>query len=234
MADDLAASQPARCAGRQAPEQAIFVAARSVWHPARVEQWEYDGTTYQINSRYALPADASTYELTGLSDDDGTLAVVIPDATPDDGPFTPMNATHARVAAGGRPLPWPLLLRFVRLVEASGDIVSSPQAATVTGDLSLSLNSWRFAGRAFEVTSYHDSENDGWCYELYEVNPANTGNGYIDVRIPDLQPASGPFTPAAAAHVVFASHDNPIVPWPVLRHFLDAILASGDIVDDPA
>ena len=55
----------------------------------------------------------------------------------------------------------------------------------------MSLNSWSFADQAFEVTSFHDSEHDGWCYELYEVDPANTATDYIYVRIPDLQPAGG-------------------------------------------
>jgi hypothetical protein len=112
--------------------------------------------------------------------------------------------------------------------------VSATPTAAVTGDLSSSLNPWRFAGRTFEVTSYHDSQHDGWCYELYELDPANTANEYIDVRIPDRQPAGGPFAPATAAHVVFTSHGSPLLPWPVLRHFVDAISASGDIADGPA
>ena len=199
-----------------------------------MDQWAYDGATYEVNSMYALPEDAWTYELTALCGDDGALAILIPDATPDDGPFTPMDATHARVAASDGPLPWPLLLRFIRFVETSGDIVSGAQTAAVTGDLSLSLNLWRFAGRAFEVTSYHDSDHDGWCYEFYEVDRASTANEYLSVCIPDLQPASGPFAPAAAGHVVFASHGSPFLPWPVLRHFLDAVSASGHVVDDLA
>ncbi|WP_285691758.1 hypothetical protein [Actinoplanes sp. NBRC 103695] len=143
-----------------------------------------------------------------------------------------MDASHAQVAAGDGPLPWPLLVRFIRLVETSGDIVSS--TLTMTGDLSSSLNSWRFAGRGFEVTSYHDSEHDGWCYELYEADPAGTASKYIDVRIPYLHPARDPLTPCPAAHIVFASHGNPVLPWPVVRHFLNTISASGNIIDDPA
>lgn len=199
-----------------------------------MDQWAYEGTTYQITSMYLVPEDAWTYELTQPSGNYGALAVVIPDATPDDDPFTPMDAAHALVAAGDGPLPWPLLLRFIRFVEVSGDIVSGPRTATVTGDLTSSLNAWAFAGRAFEATSYHDSEHDGWCYELYEVDPANAANEYVCVRVPDLQPAGGPFAPAATGRVVFASHGSPTFPWPILRHFLKAISASGDIVDDPA
>jgi len=39
--------------------------------------------------------------------------------------------------------------------------------------------------------------------------------------------------PAAAEQVVFASHGSLALPWPGFRRFLDAVAASGDIVDDP-
>ena len=204
-------------------------------HSAGVEEWAYDGITYQINSMYLLSEDAWTYELTGpcgTSDVVGALAVVIPDSTPDGEAFIPAAAADAYVVVAGRPLPWPVMLRFVRLVESSGDIVPGAPNAAVTGDLSFSLNSWRFGGRVFEVTSYHDGEHDGWCYELYEVNPTDTSNDHIDVRIPDLQPAGGPFVPVPARQVTVAGHGNPKLPWPVFRHFLDAILTSGELVDD--
>ncbi|WP_433650171.1 hypothetical protein ACQP2C_27445 [Micromonospora zamorensis] len=200
-----------------------------------MEEWAYDGMTYQINSMYLLPEDAWTYELIGpraTSDVVGAVAVVIPDATPDGEQFTPADATHAYVAATERPLPWPVLLHFVRFVESSGDIVSGAPNAAVAGDLSLSLNLRRFASRVFEVTSHHDGEHDGWCYELYEVNPTNTSNDYIYIRIPDLQPSGGPFVPALARQVTVAGHGNSKLPWPVFRHFLDAIFASGHVVDD--
>lgn len=113
-----------------------------------------------------------------------------------------------------------------------GDIVSGPLTKTVTGDLSLSLNSWRSASRVFEVNSYHDGHRDGWCYELYEVDSTSTSNDYIDVRIPDLQPSGGPLVPAPARQVVLAGYGSPTFLWPVFRHFLDAISASGDIVED--
>ncbi len=206
--------------------------AHSAWQPADVEEWTYNGTAFQINSMYLLPEDAWTYELTGWYRTSCGVAVVIPDTTPDGDPFTPANATHAYVAFTEGPLPWPVLLRFIRFVEASGDIVSDPPTATVSGDLSLSLNSWRFASQAFEVTSYHDGQHDGWCYELYEVNPTNSSDGYIDVRIPDLQPGGGPFVPVPAGQVTVTGYRSPTFPWPVVRHFLDAILASGDTGDD--
>jgi hypothetical protein len=116
-----------------------------------------------------------------------------------------------------------VLLRFVRFTETSGDLVSGVPNATVTGDLSLSLNSWSFSSQAFEVTSYHDGEHDGWCYELYEVDPTNPSNDYIDVRIPDLQSDAGPFKPSPARQVVVAGArqpDAPLVGLPALpqRH----------------
>ncbi|MEU4565008.1 hypothetical protein AB0F72_42075 [Actinoplanes sp. NPDC023936] len=200
-----------------------------------MEEWAYNGMAYQTNSMYLLPEDAWTYELTGSCPTSGAvagLAVVIPDTTPDGEQFTPADALHAWVAAAEGPLPWPVLLRFIRFVEASGDIVSAGPAATVTGDLSLSLNSWSFASRIFEVASYHDGEHDGWCYELYEVEPTHTSNDYIDIRVPDLRPAGGPFVPAPAQQVTVAGHGSPRLPWPVFRHILDAISASGDIIDD--
>lgn len=207
-----------------------------LWHPGRVEQWTYNGAVYQVNSMYLLPDGAWTYELTGPHGTSGKvtgLAVVIPDATPDGGPFTPMDSTHAHVVTDDGHLPWPVLLRFIRLVETSGDIAPGAHGGTVTSDLSSSLNSWRFADRAFEVDSYHFADRDSWCYELYEADPADTRNDYIDVCIPNLQPAGGPFVPATAGHAVFTAHGSWTVPWLVFRHFLDAVAASGDIVDDP-
>lgn len=201
-----------------------------------MQAWEDDNdATYEINSMYLVPDDAWTYELTGPSGTPGTaagVAVVIPDTTPDDAQFTPSDATHAYVAVANGPLPWPVLQRLIRTVETSGDIVSEALATSVTGDLSLSLNSWCFERRAFEVNSFHDGQRDGWCYELYEVDRTNDSNDYVDVHIPDRQPTDGPFVPAAARHVVLTGHGRPRFPWPVFRHFLDAIAASGDIVDD--
>ncbi|BCJ56061.1 hypothetical protein Asp14428_75360 [Actinoplanes sp. NBRC 14428] len=206
----------------------------STWHPAGVEQqWEHDGTSYHVVSMYLVTADAWTYELTGPPGDRCAVAVEVPDATPHDGPFTPVESAGARVTVVGGPLPWLLLRRFIRFVEASGDLVAGSPEPAVSGDLALTLNSWRFAGRSFEVNSFHDARHDGWCYELYEVDPANTANDYLYVRIPDLNPDGGPFAPADARQVVLAAYGEPVLPWPVLQHFLDAVSASGDIVGEP-
>jgi hypothetical protein len=200
-----------------------------------VEEWAHDGRTYQINSMYLVSESAWTYELTGPRGESDAvigLAVVIPDETPDGERFTPAGMIAARVAIVGGLLPWPVLMRFTTSVEATGDIVSNQLTGIVTGDLALSSNAWRFEDRVFEVNSYHDGERDGWCYELCEVDPTRSSNDYIDVRIPDLQPDGGPFLPAAAREVVFAGRGSPTLPWPVLRYFLDAIAASGDIVEE--
>jgi ribosomal protein L7/L12 len=208
-----------------------------LWHPDRVEHWTHDGEVYEVNSMYLLPDDAWAYELTGPRGNSGRgpgLMVLIPDATPDDGPFTPMAAAHARVLVEDGHLPWPVLRRFVRLVVRSGDLVADAQDGAVTGDLALSCNSWRFADRAFEVNSYRFGEHDCWCYELYEVNSADTENNYVDVCIPDLQPVGGPFVPAGAERATFTAHGSLALPWPVFRHFLDAVEASGDVEGAPA
>jgi hypothetical protein len=92
-----------------------------------VEEWAYNGMTYQINSMYVLLENAWTYELTGPGGMSGTVAgltVVIPDTTPDGEQFTPSEETYAYVATASGSLPWPVLLHFIHSVETSGDIVS--------------------------------------------------------------------------------------------------------------
>ncbi|MGK5672490.1 hypothetical protein ACSNOB_06560 [Micromonospora sp. URMC 106] len=54
-----------------------------------MEIWSHGTELYEVNSYYSLPDDAWQYELTGMSEAGGHLSVVIPDATPEDGPFTP-------------------------------------------------------------------------------------------------------------------------------------------------
>lgn len=112
---------------RTSRPQILSSPSASVCHPARVEEWAYDGMAYQINSMYLLPEDAWTYELTGPCGASGTvagLAVVIPDRTSEAEQFTPSDASHALVAAASGLTPWPVLLRFIRFVETSGDILA--------------------------------------------------------------------------------------------------------------
>jgi hypothetical protein len=163
-----------------------------VWHPDAVERWTRNCGFYEVNSMYLAWEEAWTYELTGPYETPGSvagLAVVIPEATPEGGPFTSMGSARARVVVASGQLPWPVLLRFLSLVEASGGIVAAADDPAVTGDLALSLNSWQFAGRQFAVNSFPFDGRGSWCYELYETRRAYADNDYIDVGIPDL-PAS--------------------------------------------
>jgi hypothetical protein len=104
--------------------------------PAAVEVWDHDGKLYEVNSYYSLPDVAWQYELIGLTGAPGTgpyLAIVIPDATPDEGPFSPKHVGHALVRIGGGVAPWPILLRLIELAE-SGDIVDTDQAHVTADD----------------------------------------------------------------------------------------------------
>jgi hypothetical protein len=191
------------------------------------------GAVYELVSVYSLPDNAWTYELTGprhAGVTSASVAAIIRDATPDDGPFTPMSAAHSYVLLDEGVVPWPILMRFVHHVEGTGDLRDDGDSSPVTGDLTLSLNRWQFAQRTFEVTSFHFGDHDCWCYELYEANPSTTDNNFLDARIPDLQPESGPFRPDTADTVTVGVHGSFALPWPVLRHFIHALQGSGDIV----
>ncbi|GAB3864520.1 hypothetical protein GCM10029963_75060 [Micromonospora andamanensis] len=120
----------------------------------------------------------------------------------------------------------------MHLLDSSGDLVDelrdlSPEATA----LPVTLNTWSHDDRRFEVNHFHYGDAESWCYELYEVDPATTENNYIDVRVPDALPESGPFVPMPAEHVTLTMHGRWTLPWPVFRRFLDAIRAAGDIVE---
>ena len=149
---------------------------------------------------------------------------MIPDATPGDAPFTPSAATMVRVLVQDGTRPWPVLMRLVRLVEASGDIVPD-ERVIVTGALNLSCNAWTFGDRRFEVNSFSLDDPDCWSYELYELGQSGVRNDYLDVRVPNANPdpSSGVFVPDDASRVtvnVFGTWD---LPWPVLTRFLAAV-----------
>ncbi len=95
--------------------------------------------------------------------------------------------------------------------------------STEATTLPLTLNAWT----RFEVNHFH--RDDSWRYELYEVHTGSAENNYIDVRIPDMSPNSGPFIPMPSDHVTLTMHGQWALPWPVFRRFLDAIRAAGDI-----
>lgn len=203
-------------------------------HPA-VEIWTHDGKHYEVVSFYCLPEDAWCYELDGVSGAPGTgphITVAIPDATPDDGPFTPKPARLATVHVGAGQTPWPVLRRFLDLVESSGDLVDDGAAPAEGAEPLSSHNVWWKDGRRFEVNSFHFGEHDAWCYELYEVEPEAEGNDFIEVRIPDASPENGPFIPEAADRVTLTVHGSWTIPWPMFRRFIEAIKASGDIVGE--
>ncbi|MEU7673592.1 hypothetical protein AB0C42_02105 [Micromonospora taraxaci] len=94
-----------------------------------MEVWDHDGKLYEVNSYYSLPDCAWQYELVGLTGAPETgpyISVTIPDATPDGGPFIPRPASEVTFSAGSGCVPWPILRRFIDLVESSGDIVQDP------------------------------------------------------------------------------------------------------------
>jgi hypothetical protein len=200
-----------------------------------VEVWSHEGTLYEVNSFYCLPEDAWHYELTGFCGAAGTgshITVAIPDGSPEDGPFTPQPAGLAVVHFGGGQAPWPILRRFLDLVESSGDLVDSQPAPAESIELPLSNNVRWHDGRRFEANSFHLGDDGAWCYELYEVNAQAHSNDYIEVRVPDASPGSGPFIPEPAACVTLTAHGEWTLPWPVFQRFVDAIEASGDIVNE--
>jgi hypothetical protein len=94
-----------------------------------VEVWDHDGKLYEVTSYYSLPDDAWQYELVGLTGAPGTgpyVAVTIPDASPEGGPFAPRPVSEVMVRTGSGDVPWPILRRFIDLVESSGDIIQDP------------------------------------------------------------------------------------------------------------
>ncbi|MEV1017481.1 hypothetical protein AB0I95_29845 [Micromonospora sp. NPDC049751] len=67
--------------------------------------WDHDGKPYEVNSYYNRPDDAWQYELVGLAGTPGTgpyLIVRIPDATPNDGLFSPRPASDVVFRTGGK------------------------------------------------------------------------------------------------------------------------------------
>jgi hypothetical protein len=202
-----------------------------------MEIWSHDGKLYELTSGYVLPEDAWSYELTGLTGPRGTepfLSVSIPDATPI-GPFTPRPAERVIVHAGGGVLPWPILEKVMGVLDSSGDLVDEHRdlSAEATA-LPLTLNTWAHGDRQFVVNHHHDGSTGSWRYELYEVDSGKSENNYIEVRIPDVPPESGPFVPMPSKHVTLTMHGSWAIPWPVFRRLLDAVQAAGDIVESTA
>jgi hypothetical protein len=199
-----------------------------------VEIWSHGSKLYEVNSMYSLPDDAWMYELIGLTGPPRTgpyLAITIPDANPDAGPFIPRPAQDAAVHVSSGQAPWPILDRFLSLVLSSGDLVEEQPALSAEDTaLPATLNVWHHGDKQFEVNHFHFGDNDTWCYELYEVKSPVATNDYIDIQIPDIQPEGGPFVPDHADRVTLTIHGEWTVPWPVFRRFLAAVRAAGHIV----
>ena len=206
--------------------------------PAPVSVWAHGGKLYEVVSTYSLSDNAWQYELSGMTGAPRTgplIVVVIPDATPRDGPFTPVEANHAVVAVADGVTPWPILLRLLRLAEQSGDIVGGKWTRVSAAETLLSSAVWSHGGRRFGVNSFHFAERGAWCYELYELPSVAGRNDRVEVQIPDVQPNGGQFVPGPAAHATFTAHGGCDFPWPVFHRFIAAIEVSGDIVEgDPA
>jgi hypothetical protein len=82
--------------------------------------WEHEGKLYDYESYYDLAADSWTHELTAL-DGSGALWLAVPDATPDDAPFTP-RIDDAVVRARGGALPLVIVQRLLSAAKTAGEI----------------------------------------------------------------------------------------------------------------
>ena len=84
--------------------------------------WEHGKRQFQYVSFYCLPEDAWFHE---VSESSGTAyaCLVVPDMTPDDGPFTAGPPANATLRFSEGEIPWPIWLRFMVAIEASGHIV---------------------------------------------------------------------------------------------------------------
>lgn len=102
-----------------------------------VEVWRHGNRLFEVISSYSLPDDAWSYELIELADSIGSVAYLnirIPDASPLDGPFVPVDAALADVHFGEGSVPWPILRRFIDHIERSGDIRSRAPGGSVPGE----------------------------------------------------------------------------------------------------
>ena len=82
--------------------------------------WEHEGSLYDYGSYYDLGADAWIHEVISLNGS-GSAWIVIPDATPEDAPFTP-RSEHAVFKAAEGSLPLAIIERLVAAARTVGDI----------------------------------------------------------------------------------------------------------------
>jgi hypothetical protein len=96
-------------------------------HAMHVAIWEHDNRHYEYISMYSVASDCWVHELTERAKLPGeqpvTLALTIPDASPDSPSFAPAPAAEVTFAVSrGCEVPWLILSRFLETVYATGDI----------------------------------------------------------------------------------------------------------------
>ncbi|MBL7554007.1 hypothetical protein I6A60_40200 [Frankia sp. AgB1.9] len=200
----------------------------SVCESGRVDVWAHDDRLFEIVSFYCLPDDAWQYELRGLSGAPGAgpfLAVVIPDATPDAGSFTPMPAEDVLVEVSHGVTPWPILCRFLALIGSSGDIVNQDGRGTSARDQGLSERVSPHGSTCFKIDHPNPGVAGSRIYTLRVVTPGVDRSDYVEVEVPDAHPAGGGPARDGIEGATFTAHGSWRVPWPVFRRFVDAVQA---------
>jgi hypothetical protein len=191
-------------------------------------QWSHGSRMFGVVETYDLHDNAWVYELTGGngSSFDAFLAVAFPDATPI-GDFTSMAADRTVVHVAPGTIPWPVLRKFLDLVDRSNFLVDDQEWGSVVAadPLSASHVVWTHEDASYDVNSFHHSDRDGWCYELCApIRPDR--NDFLDVLVPDVA-GDGQFAPASADHVVLAVHGEWTVPWPIFRKFVEVVASAS-------
>jgi hypothetical protein len=91
--------------------------------------WEHESRRFEVNTYHYGIEDSWCYELYEVKPDDSPndyLAILIPDASPEAGPFIPMPIDQVTLEIHGDwTLPWPVFRRFLDAVRAAGDIVEA-------------------------------------------------------------------------------------------------------------
>lgn len=96
----------------------------------------------------------------------------------------------------------------------------------------LSQHRWGHNGVEYEVNNFHFADAGAWSYEIYALGGNPDRNDYLEIRVPDLTPDGGPFTPAPVSEVVVLGHGEPKIPLPILRRVLDLMATYGHRVSD--
>jgi hypothetical protein len=86
-----------------------------------VEIWEHDGAVWDYLSYYSLVEDAWVHEARSFEGGTRHVEIVIPDATPDDGPFIP-RPDDAFIRMGEGSIPAGILTRLIAAARDAGDL----------------------------------------------------------------------------------------------------------------